>query len=319
MVSKAESKAENHIISRRNARRSLKKRWRWILPISLVVIAAIAFSVWKIASAPEPPREAPEAAKILAVQEGLHFGVLIPAYLPRGYDREQVDIKVAGTGTGGEPVVDLVYRNSEGGPLFIRQWVPVNPEMETLVGSRPIETKWGKGWLLTQAKSGLVCLWVDVGPLRISMTTYDLNVITREELVLAASTLGLASNLQAYTFYTELPSIKGVAPPPPFQVPLNAVGVQEFNLTITPGGYSPMRFAVQKGVPVKMHFRALGEVGCGNTLLFPADLQNPTALRLESEQVVKTLEFVPGQTGNFAFQCTNNCFRGIMTVREAVN
>jgi hypothetical protein len=294
----------------------LAKKWRWILPLLIFIFAAIAISSWKIASAPEPPREAPETAKILEVQEGLHFGVLIPAYLPRGFDREHMEIKVSQTGTGGEPMVDMIYWNSKGRPLFIRQWVPVNPELETLVGSRPVETKWGKGWLLTQAKGGLICLWVDVGPLRVSLITQDLEAISREEMILAANTLGLASNLQVYTFYTELPSVKGVAPPPPFEVPVNSEGIQEFNLTITPGGYSPMRFAVQKGVPVKMHFRALGEVGCGNTLIFPADLKNPTALLLESEQDVKTLEFTPGQAGNFAFQCTNNCFRGIMTVKE---
>ena len=143
-----------------------------------------------------------------------------------------------------------------------------------------------------------------------------MNVVSREQLVLAAETLGLASDLQVYSFATELPVIKDVAPPPPFEVSTNNQGVQEFNLTITPGGYSPMRFAVRKDVPVKLIFRALGQVGCGNALTFPSDPVNPTTLELTSETDVQVLEFTPHLAGDFRFFCPHNTFRGIMTVRE---
>ena len=70
---------------------------------------------------------------------------------------------------------------------------------------------------------------------------------------------------------------------------MNAQGVQELTLVVTPGGYTPLRFAVKKGVPVKLTFRQLGQVGCGNDLpIFPADRPSPSSLTLASRA---------GQTG----------------------
>jgi len=270
----------------------------------------------RLVSIEPAPIAPPEADKVLAAQESLgNFGILIPAYLPKRFNRADVDIKVSQNGPSGEPSVDMVYKTKKNQAIFVRQWVPANPDMETLYGSRPIETKWGKSYLLTQTKA-LIALWVDVGPLRISVSTRNLEVVSREQLVLIAETLGLASNLQVYSFVTKLPEIKNVAPPPPFEVKTNGEGIQELNLVITPGGYSPMRFAVRKDVPVKLNFRALGEVGCGNVLVFPADPANPAALTLSQEQLVQTIKFTPSDAGDFPFQCTINCFRGIMTVRE---
>ena len=301
-------------VTRRRAVPSWRKHWRRILIIVPVVIAIGVLAGWRLSSIPPAPTEPPEAEKVLQLQEGLHFGILIPAYLPRGFDRAGVDIVVDNNGPAGEPQVTMVYKNTKGAAIFLHQWVPANPELETLANSRPIETAWGKGWLLTQAQS-MSALWVDLGILRVSVSTASLNVVSREQLVLTANTLGLASNLQAYSFYTALPVIKGIDPPPPFEVKLNDQGVQELNLVITPGGYSPMRFAVKKGIPVKINFRAMGDVGCGNLLLFPIESGKDVALRLDSRNDVKVLEFTPQSTGDFQFQCTNNCFRGIMTVR----
>ena len=79
---------------------------------------------------------------------------------------------------------------------------------------------------------------------------------------------------------------------------------------------NPMRFAVRKGIPVKLTFRALGQVGCGNELVLPADPQNPVELVLASEQDKQILEFTPAQAGEFQFHCAHLMYRGIMTVRE---
>jgi len=297
------------------------KRWRlrwWWLVIAAIVIIAAAALIFKIITATPAPTEAPEAGKILKAQESTaNFGILIPAYLPHGFDRTDVDVSVNRTGPAGEPAADVVYRGKNNSFIFIHQWVPANPDLETLNGSRVIETKWGKSWLLTQGTDGLIAVWVDIGPLRVSLSSSNRDVISREQLVLSAETLGLASNLQAYSFASTLPQIKDMAPPPPFEVSINDSGIQEFNLVITPGGYSPMRFAVKRGIPVKLNFRAMGQVGCGNTLIFPADTQNPTALTLKSSEDLKILEFTPAFTGDFQFECTNNCYRGVMTVRPA--
>jgi hypothetical protein len=300
---------------RRNAVSRLWRR-RWFRAALVLLLAAGPLIAWRLSSIEKPPEDPPEAAKILAAQEQTgNFGILIPAYLPKGFDRAGVEIKVSQRASSGEPSVELVYRHRTGARIIINQWVPSNPELQTLQGSRPIETKWGKGWLLTQARS-LASLWVDIGPLRVALTTPDLDVVSREQLVQAGNTLGLASNLQVYSFVTALPAIRGIAPPPPFEVKTNSQGIQELNLTITPGGYSPIRFAVKQGIPVKINFRAIGEVGCGNVLIFPADLKNPSALQISDEQPVQVLEFTPQVAGHFGFRCTNNCFRGVMTVRE---
>jgi len=292
-------------------------RKRWWLGGCLVLAIAIALGTMAFVSSRPEYSEPPEAASILAAQEGLRFGILIPAYMPKGFNRENVEIKVDQNGPSGEPAVQLAYRNKgKSAAVFLRQWVPGNPELEVLNGSRPIETRWGTGWLLTQAGDSLSTLWVDIGYLRVAVSTHNLDLVPREKLVLMANTLGLASETQTYTFYNDPIVIKGVEPPPPFEVQLNEEGIQELNLTITPGGYSPIRFAVKKGIPVRINFRALGQVGCGNTLIFPADPVSPTGLTLKSALDLQVLDYTPQYGGDFQFQCTNNCFRGIVTVRE---
>ncbi len=288
----------------------------WFRAALVLLLISGSLIAWRLSSIKKPPEDPPEAARILEAQEQTgDFGILIPAYLPKGFDRAGVEIRVNQKASYGEPSVELVYRQRNGARIIINQWVPANPELHTLQGSRPIQTKWGRGWLLTQAKS-LAVLWIDIGSLRVSLATPDLDKVSREQLVQAGNTLGLASNLQTYSFVTTLPAIQGVTPPPPFEVKVNSQGVQELNLTITPGGYSPIRFAVKQGIPVRINFRAIGEVGCGRVLVFPADPRNPSALQISDEQPVQVLEFTPQTAGDSGFRCTNNCFRGVMTVRE---
>lgn len=299
---------------RRSTKDTWLRRWPWLILVVAIIVGASLLG-WKLTSDSPKPTEPPEAQKVLSAQESMkQFGILIPAYLPKGFNRANVEIKVQQSDPVTEPTVDMIYRKGTKAAIYMKQWLPVNPELQVLYGSRPIQTKWGKGWLLTQG-TNLISLWVDVGPLRISLSTPDLDVVSREQLLLAADTLGLASNLQVYSFVTKLPVIQDVTPPPPFEVKVNANGVQELNLTITPGGYSPMRFAVQRGLPVKLNFRALGEVGCGNMLIFPTGPDKYASLLLSDDHPTQVLEFTPELSGDFEFQCTNKCFRGIMTVR----
>jgi hypothetical protein len=294
-----------------------RRRW-WLLSVVAVVIMAGSALTWKVVTAaPEAPIDPPEMGQILKAQEQTgNFGILIPAYLPKGFDRAGAYVNVTKEASG-VPAVDLVYSTRDGATIYLHQWVPSNPALETLSGSRIIETKWGKGYLLTQGLDGLIAMWIDIGPLRISLSSVNRDVVSREQLVQVGNTLGLASNLQVSSFVTELPQIKDVVPPPPVEVKTNDQGVQELNLVITPGGYTPMRFAVTKGVPVKIVFRSVGQVGCGNTLIFPIDPQNRASLTLKTPEDLKVLEFTPPAAGEFQFECTSNCYRGVMTVREA--
>lgn len=259
--------------------------------------------------------EAPEAQKVLDVQAKMPFQILIPAYLPKAFNRAEMEIDVNQLGPGGEPMVLLTYHSRKGDTLYVREWVPVNPELEVLAASRPIETKWGNGWFLRQGE-GLQAIWVDIGPLRASIYTPDQETVPSEHLLAIADEMGPASNRQVFNFVVDPPELREVEPPPPVEIPINDEGVQEVDLIVTPGGYSPLRFSVRVGVPVRLTFRQLGEVGCGNELIFPADPENPSAVYLESESDKGILEFTPQSVGEFMFYCSHQMYRGIMTVRE---
>jgi len=288
---------------------------RWPVIAGFLAIGLVAAGVWQFSSSTPVSAEAPEANKILNIQASMPFQILIPAYLPKEFDRAGVETQVDQSGPGGEPMVQLAYHTKGSATLFVREWVPVNPTMEILAASRPIQTKWGQGWLLSQGTS-LAAVWVDVGPLRASIYTHDLDVLTREQLLAMAESLGPASNRQVFSFVVERPVIKEMAPPPPVEIKINDQGVQELTLVVTPGGYSPLRFAVKKGVPVRLTFRQLGQVGCGNELIFPADPNSPSELKLASPEDKQVLEFTPQQVGQFQFQCSHQMYRGIMTVKE---
>ncbi len=313
MTSIAHGKAHK---TQANAGKNGRRRRIWLLFGALVLMGLIVIGIWQVSASASAPREAPEAQKVLDVQANIPFQILIPAYLPTVFDRAGMDIKVDTLGPSGEPMAQLAYHTRQGATVFMREWVPVNPDMEILSGSRPIETKWGKGWLLTQGGNSLVALWVDVGPLRISIFSPNLNAISREQIVQVAETLGPPSNNQIFAFDIDPPKIKDMPPPPPVEIATNAEGIQEVTLVITPGGYSPLRFAVKKGVPVRLIFRKLGEVGCGDTLIFPADPTSPTALSLDATHDKQVLEFTPQQTGEFQFHCAHMMYRGLFFVHD---
>lgn len=212
-------------------------------------------------------------------------------------------------------MVQLTYPTGRGEVLFIREWLPVNPDLEILSASRPIETQWGQGWFLSQGED-LTALWVDIGPLRISVYTGFLKAIKNEEILMIANTMGPASDQQVFSFVVAAPSIRQSEPPPPLEIQPNASGVQELTLVVTPGGYSPLRFSVKKGVPVRLIFRQLGEVGCGNELIFPSDPTSPASLALRNPEDQQVLEFIPQETGEFQYYCSHQMYRGVMIVHD---
>jgi hypothetical protein len=300
-------------IQRSKQSQPLRRGW-WYFVGGVILVGLLALGVWGARSRAQAPRDAPEASLVFSVQGDMPFQILIPAYLPPEFDRGKMEITVDQSGPGGEPMVQLAYPTAQGAVLFVREWVPINPDMEILAASRPVETKWGRGWLLTQGDS-LAALWVDIGPLRTSVYTSNVEIVPRERILEIAETLGPASSQQVFTFSVATPAIKEMAPPPPVEIPINDQGVQEFTLVVTPGGYDPLRFSVKAGVPVRMTFRQLGQVGCGNELIFPDNPQSPNSLRLDNESDKQVLEFTPQQVGEFQFFCSHRMYRGVMTVR----
>jgi hypothetical protein len=300
-------------VSKKNRPRAGRRRI-WLLAVAgvLVVLSAILV-VWQVSGREPEMREAPEAQKILDVQANMPFQILIPAYLPRKFVRESVQIDVQQLGPGGEPMVQLAYRTKDGQILFLREWVPVNPDKEILAAARPVQTLWGTGWLRKQGES-LIALWTDVGPLRVSTYANSQKVVSQEEVLQIASTLGPASNRQVFDFVLELPEVRAVVPPPPLEIPINEEGVQELTLVVTPGGYDPLRFQVRKDVPVRVTFRQLGQVGCGNELILPYSSTQKASAHLYSMSDAEVIEFTPTEVGEYQFQCSHTMYRGLMTV-----
>jgi hypothetical protein len=289
---------------------------RFLLLVSVLVGLGLIAGIWLVVQGrAETPREAPEAQKVLDVQANMPFQILIPAYLPEQFIREEMEIDVTQAGPGGEPMVLLTYRTRQGQTMYLKEWVPVNPDKEVLASSRPIQTEWGNGWLLRQG-TDLIAIWVDIGPLRVSIYTINQDVLPTEELLAAAETLGPASNRQVFSFIVDPPEIRAVEPPPPVEASLNAEGVQEIDLIVTPGGYDPLRISVQKGVPVRLTFRQLGRVGCGNELNFPVAPGEYNALELETAEDIEVLEFTPQAAGSYEFFCAHLMYKGILVVRE---
>ena len=300
-------------ISRKTGKK-IPARW-WIFG-GLALALAVVIVTWAVIQAqPEQPKEAPEAQQVLELQANMPFQILIPAYLPKDFIRAKTEITVNQAGPGDEPLVEIVYRTRRGETIYIREWVPVNPELEILAGSRPIETSWGPGWLLRQGED-LMTIWVDIGPLRVAIFTYDQNLIDQQHLLAVAENMGPASNQQVFSFVVNPSQVKEVQPPPPVVIPVGEDGVQAVDLIVTPGGYSPLRFAVKKGVPVRLIFRQLGEVGCGNELNFPVSATNMTFVRLESASDKQVIEFTPPDIGTFQFYCGHLMYRGEVTVTE---
>lgn len=168
-----------------------------------------------------------EIEKILNVQASIPFQILIPAYLPGQLDREGVDVNVTPKVPGGQPMVQLTYRTRKGATLFVREWVPANRDIEVLASSRPVQTKWGRGWMLSQGQN-LFTLWIDVGPVRTSIHTTRLDVIKPEEVMAIANSLGPVSNRKHFPSVADTPKISDVPPPHPFeQQPTNPTNSPE--------------------------------------------------------------------------------------------
>lgn len=288
----------------------------WLLIGGVLAGLLLAAGIyWVITGRAQEPAEAPEAQLILDQQAGMPFQILIPAYLPKALERANVEIDTSQAGPSGEPMVQLTYRTRKGETLFIKEWVPVNPEREILAGSRPIETKWGQGWLLSQT-GPLRAIWVDIGPLRASIYSTARELLPENEMLVVADTLGPASNRQVFNFVVDPPDIRAVEPPPPVEASINAEGIQEIDLIVTPGGYSPLRFSVKKGMPVKLTFRQMGRVGCGNEINLPYSPENSLSLRLDDPADKAVGEFTPTVSGEYQFYCPHFMYRGIMTVRD---
>ena len=282
----------------------------WLIGgVALLVLLIVGF-LW-LRNGTGQTSEAPEAEQVLTAQIDLPFQVLIPAYLPRGFDRAGVQINTGISGPGGEPLVELVYTNRRDETLILREWLPSETSVSA-GGGQPQVVCQCQQQPLTQCQPGEMLMAVD--QMMVNVKVSAATIFTVEELLFVLNTLGPAANSQVFSSIQDVP-VSAIMPPAE-DVPINAEGIQEITLVVTPQGYSPAHFAVQKGMPVRLIFRQLGQVGCGNELLFQWGAGRTATLVLESANDKQVLEFTPEQAGEFSFNCPHLIYRGLMTVRE---
>jgi hypothetical protein len=258
----------------------------------------------------DAPREAPEAERVLSAQADLPFQVLIPAYLPKQFNREKMELITAQLGPQGEAMVQLVYKTRQGNSLTISEWLPSGQ---------------GSGQVAAHVMSCLcVCLSggqcnmtgmeLVVGQVRVKVEFSAPNILTYNEFQFVLETLGPAANSQVYASIEDVPLSFSV--PPAVEIPVNAEGVQELTLVVSPQGYTPVHFSVKKDIPVRLVFRQLGQVGCGNELILQWSARKSATLLLASPSDEQVLEFTPAEAGEFRFHCPHYIYQGVMTVLE---
>jgi len=297
----------------------MKLRWKSCIIGGFVLLAGLLVSggIW-LKSSLNQPRESLEAERVLAAQAGLPFQVLIPAYLPRGLDREHVQIETGLPGPSGEAMIQLTYPARQGGTLVLSEWLP---STQDLIQSSCEAAGYGQPHVAgcrclcsSHTQCDLSNFQVAVDNLRVQVQLSDPYLIGMQELQLILNTLGPAANQQMFSSPEDVPLSYSL--PPAVEIPVNENGVQEFTLVVTPQGYSPVHFSLQKGVPARLTFRQLGQVGCGNELIFPWGSRQSAELILAAPADAQILEFTPVESGEFGFHCPHFIYQGVMVVQE---
>lgn len=277
-----------------------------------IFIAGLLFvlilSLWLGRRATEPG-EAPEAESVLNAQVEMPFQVLIPAYLPKVFVREKTQVNIEGVGPQGEPMIELIYQTRNGEKLTFIEWLP-STEQDT--GGR--KAAYCMCMCQTPEECDSVEMGMTIGSLRVMAKVTAPDIMTAEEARAVLDTMGPAVNRQVYSSLKEVP-VSYMAPPA-VEIPVNADGIQEVTLVVTPNGYNPEHFSVRKGVPVVLTFRQLGQVGCGNALIFQWGKGKSTTISLASQSDSQTIEFTPGESGVFKFNCPHYIYRGVMSVLD---
>jgi hypothetical protein len=286
----------------------------WLL-IGILILVFLLFSgFFRVLLNASKPREAPESERVLSAQVELPFQVLIPAYLPKAFNREKMEIAIDPSGPNGEKMVRLIYSTRKGDSITFSEWLP-SADQKTGGGTRCLcvcqNSKQSHG---DASQCNMVGMELNVGSVRVKVEFSAPNLIYYDEMQLMLNTLGPATNRQVYSSVEDVPLSFSV--PPAIEISADTNGVQEVTLIVSPQGYSPVHFAVKKDRPVRLVFRQLGQVGCGNELIFQWSNRNSETLILESESDKKVLEFTPDETGEFPFHCPHLIYRGVMTVTD---
>lgn len=138
-------------------------------------------------------------------------------------------------------------------------------------------------------------------------------IIVGVMLVLVVGGLALINGAAYKATKTELTTGKNALVNGTGTLPPIVDGKQDVFLKATKYGvYSPTTLKVKKDIPVRIHYSADWEAGCGRAVLFPEYKQQAYA-PAEGEVLI---EFTPTKTGVFPFHCSMKMFNGTIEVVE---
>lgn len=284
--------------------------------VSVVVLLALGL-IWFWGNSTQP-REAPEAERVLQAQSLTPFQILIPAFLPLGFDRSNVEIQTDQSGPQGEPMVRLIYSTPREVRLTLSEWIPKDAQTTDAARQVSADTTASLQACMCLCRTNGVCdlgqVMTQVGPLRVVASSSNGQLVPRNLMQAILSTLAPASGLHIFSSWEEIPLI--VKAPPAVQVPVNENGIQQVMLVVSSSGYTPAHFAVKNNLPVRLTFRQLGQVGCGNELYIQWGPQLWGHLLLATPNETQVLTFTPTLVGTFPFHCPHKVFQGVMTVQE---
>jgi len=88
-------------------------------------------------------------------------------------------------------------------------------------------------------------------------------------------------------------------------------GIQEINMDVSSGGYSPNSFVLKKGVPVKWNVNVKQLTGCNQELVL-----NQYGIDKNLEEGLNVIEFTPDKEGTLTFTCGMGMLKGSFIVTE---
>ncbi len=89
-------------------------------------------------------------------------------------------------------------------------------------------------------------------------------------------------------------------------------GIQEINMDVDGGGYSPNSFVLKKGVPTKWNVNVKQLTGCNSELVV-----NDYNIDKNLKQGLNVIEFTPDKTGTIRFSCGMGMLRGSFIVTDS--
>ncbi len=111
-------------------------------------------------------------------------------------------------------------------------------------------------------------------------------------------------------------SLRQVKPPEKTQpaaknvVEADDSGYQAIRMNVTYGGFSPNKFVLEKGVPVKWVIDGQELTGCNNAIKVPS-----LGLSFKVKQGLQTIEFTPTEEGNVQWSCWMGMLKGVFVVK----